>query len=344
MCDNCLSTYKFHNENICVKCEDNVFSNNDYNQHKFTDDQFQIYIQLIEMGFSVKSSLISSSKYSNIESAIQFITEIEKTEQKHNFDDEKEIKITSHKQSSLVSGHSKKSLQFGGVIVLKQNWMEKKSTYLRVWTKRWCVINGENLLIFETENISDTPAESIQLSTITSIMSGYSSDKTIFSIKTENDWRAAEFRADTVSGVKQWIECINKYRFSSIRMRMFIECNRDIKFNETAQIIIPYNDNCKYSINELINNIMNYVQQKHYPLKFVSKIIKKNSFTLQEINCDDDCKHLEMNITTNFAKKMIQNNGMCLQIDISFDDLKVEQLMVYFELIKQKYQISKKNR
>eukprot|EP01084_Bolivina_argentea_P284906 488415_1 len=357
ICNDCLSQYKFRNQKLCINCEDEVFSNNLDNKHQLNDKQLQMYLQLIDMGFSFKLSIISSLKYSNINAAMQFILSCEETETKQNNNQTKTDKQTKkkaieeendYKQGDewiFLDSNFSKMLSIDNTIIFKQGWLEKKSKYIGSWKKRWCVVNGENLLIFETTNISANITESIPLSAVTGVVSGYASNKMghkmIFHIQANN--RKHQFRAENESDQIEWIYLINKYKTNCIKILISIQCNRDNFFNEKIQLVIPYDNEVQYSIRELINNITNYLNPKHHPLKFIPQFIKQNSFIGKRLNYDDDCKELEINVTK-YDANCIQDIGLCLVIDINFKHLEVEQLMVYFETIKKKYEMSDKNK
>eukprot|EP01084_Bolivina_argentea_P092275 166035_1 len=201
--------------------------------------------------------------------------------------------------------------------VLKQGYLYKKSKYIGQWRLRWTILTDKYLYTFKNKNIHRNPTEIIQLSTIDSVLS--SSDK-IFQIaleNTANNNNNYAFKADEKSDKIEWMDHINKFRNKCIKIPINIECKRNVDYQNQFQLSIPYYSDYNYSINRIIEDIIQYIQRKFQHIKFTPIEIKSDSFIGQKIIYNDyDWNNCFVQVT-DYPKQHIIQNGIHLLIDVA---------------------------
>lgn len=173
--------------------------------------------------------------------------------------------------------------------------------------------------------MNEKPSESLLLSTVDCVKS---EKEKSFYVQIKN--KKYHFKASSKYIVEEWVHVINKYINQCIKIPITIECARDNEFNDEIKLVIPYNGKYKYTLNELICvDLMKYIEQKHSPLRFNLTPNRKSPF---------NSKSLET-IITNYDPKSLGKAGICLDVDINVQSLNVLELMPYFKIIQNKFQI-----
>ena len=145
-----------------------------------------------------------------------------------------------------------------------------------------------NLLLFKSDNVniaSDAPTEQFHLPEVTQIGSF---NDTIFYILIQG--HNHQFRAPSSSIKSQWIEDIGKYQHKYIRIPITVQCvliNNNQEFNSSFHLLKPYNFQQKYSIKQLILDIMDKQHQSHPNHTFAPVKIRSTSF----LNSNVDMSH-----------------------------------------------------
>ncbi len=88
---------------------------------------------------------------------------------------------------------------------IKQGWLFKQSRHFKQWRRRWVVITKTALFTFQTEDISGSPTEAIELKWCNSVRSADDDTKKPNSIKLEYKGEAFFFYADTAKEKDEWV-------------------------------------------------------------------------------------------------------------------------------------------
>eukprot|EP01084_Bolivina_argentea_P296274 510231_1 len=101
-----------------------------------------------------------------------------------------------------------------------------------------------------------------------------------------------------------------------VKVPIVIECYREHDFNDNFELIIAYDENCLYSINTLITEIMDCVNINNNPFQFVAMKIKSDSFVDDEINCNDNdwINSVGIKNITEYDKSSVKQKGIHLII------------------------------
>eukprot|EP01084_Bolivina_argentea_P255814 430415_1 len=89
------------------------------------------------------------------------------------------------------------------------------------------------------------------------------------------------------TGIFITIEETDIWTRKCIDIPVFVNCQRNEQFNDKFFLPVPYHVNYPYSIQWIINDIMNYVQEKHSPFTLIPVKITPESFMGMEIYYDD---------------------------------------------------------
>eukprot|EP01084_Bolivina_argentea_P258427 435671_1 len=101
-----------------------------------------------------------------------------------------------------------------------------------------------------------------------------------------------------------------------IKIPIVVECNRNNDFNHNFDLTVPFDLDHPYSVNKLIEDIISWVEERHYTFSFFAAQIKGKSFIGQELNhTDHNWKNMNANLT-DYAKSDVIELGMHLLIDI----------------------------
>ena len=65
-----------------------------------------------------------------------------------------------------------------------------------------------------------------------------------------------EFKADSEDEAKEWVHSINKYRQTTMKIPVIVECPRNRNFNDSLEFVIPYDSRYEYLVNTLIEDII----------------------------------------------------------------------------------------
>eukprot|EP01084_Bolivina_argentea_P277841 474489_1 len=152
------------------------------------------------------------------------------------------------------------------ICIIKQGWLQKKSRHIGSWKSRWTVLTAEYLYTFKNANLSGQPTEIIQLSTIDFVIIGLNSLFTITTGKSEY-----QFKANTDSDRNKWTNSIDKYIHNCVKVVVMVECHRNNDYNSVFELVIPYDQSYLYSMNDLVADIIEYMNRKHQPLQFVAQ-------------------------------------------------------------------------
>eukprot|EP01084_Bolivina_argentea_P110813 197803_1 len=166
--------------------------------------------------------------------------------------------------------------------VLKEGWLQKKSRHIRVWRKRWVVITLNNLITYKTQEKQEKTElfDVEELETISSTQNDGA-----FCIKT-NDKKYIYFKCDKISQKQEWINNI-KIFINCIKIPINIECERNADYQSQFELSMPYYSDYDYSIDCIINDIIQYMETKFRYIKFTAIEIKSDSFIGQKIIYND---------------------------------------------------------
>ena len=104
----------------------------------------------------------------------------------------------------------------------KEGWLEKQSRHLKLWKRRWFVLQDSMLYSFKKERVYENPTEAIDLHVFCSVKSSEDytnrtfsfdvySNEMVFSMVAESesekeDWIRAIGRAIVISRTREWAE------------------------------------------------------------------------------------------------------------------------------------------
>eukprot|EP01084_Bolivina_argentea_P271282 461547_1 len=200
----------------------------------------------------------------------------------------------------------------------------KKSRHIGVLRKRWTVLTIDYLCTYkQKEHIKST--ESIKLSTITSIESLH--DENSFVIKSNVNNSLFCFFTENKIEKQQWINTITAY-INLMQVPVTVVCDNNQSYSCNFTLPVPYYLQYDYTIHCIIKNIINLMNQKHNPARFVLKQINKDSF-IQEKMRDVDCDWQNLNAyITDYMQYNIMQKGLNLLLDIEIYKHNIQSLNI----------------
>eukprot|EP01084_Bolivina_argentea_P010031 18710_1 len=195
------------------------------------------------------------------------------------------------------------------VIIIKQDWISKKSRHLGLWRRRWTVLTANKLTTYKTQNQTEA-TESIPLSTVNTVKS---INNTILSIQCGNEYR---LRTDTETEKLEWIDAITACSQTCVEIPIMYGCPRDDDYKGYFPVSVPYHMDYAYSVKTLIKDIITLINKRYHPFKFIAIKIESGSFIGQELYHDNyDWRNLDANIT-DYRIDELQQSGLQLVIDM----------------------------
>eukprot|EP01084_Bolivina_argentea_P204874 349940_1 len=195
--------------------------------------------------------------------------------------------------------------------ILQEGWLEKKSKYVGAWRPRWIVVTTDTLYSYKNKKCYKDPTEIISGLDMISVEQ-INEDNITFSLKLK--MRSIQFKCTSESNIFDWLYAIN-ICLSSIIIPINIVCKRMKDYNCKYKMNIPYHNN--YSIDRIINDIINHLQNQYKPIKFQPKIILSDSFLGQKLHyADYDWNNCDIKIN-DYPKEHVIENGIHLEIDIA---------------------------
>ena len=104
-------------------------------------------------------------------------------------------------------------------------------------------------------------------------------------------------------------------RILCVTVPVTIKCPRDTRFCDDFLLIVPYDHDHAYSIDSFASDITNKFNQKHTKYRFIPSKIQSESFVGKEIIYDNGWEDI-VPLMTDYKKKVIQEKGMKLEIDL----------------------------
>eukprot|EP01084_Bolivina_argentea_P084770 153258_1 len=199
---------------------------------------------------------------------------------------------------------------------VKEGWLYKKrGFYFKQWKQQWIVLTFNSLYVYDTKN-DDEPKETIQLSDIQICESVDSDNNNSNMVITDNKDYKHHFKTANTTALSQWIHNINGC-IRCVNIPIVVECKRNIDYSCDFDIDVPYTKNYKYSIYDIIMNIMRIVNNKYKPMKFEPVDIVSDSCVGQKIVYDDyDWKECDVFIS-DYPKDHVIRVGFHLSIDFA---------------------------
>eukprot|EP01084_Bolivina_argentea_P271297 461584_1 len=118
-------------------------------------------------------------------------------------------------------------------------------------------------------------------------------------------------------------------QFECVEIKIIVECRRNPEYSSIFDLSVPYSINNKYSLKQIIKDVMEYVHQQHNPIKFVAKKITKNSFINKELSDnDDDWRVWDGIYVTNYLKDDILTKGLYICADIAIYEHRVSSMNI----------------
>eukprot|EP01084_Bolivina_argentea_P132320 233518_1 len=159
--------------------------------------------------------------------------------------------------------------------ILKEGWLQKQSRYLHHWRKRWVVLTLNALYTFENHKQYQNPTEVINVTDISSITSP-NERQNQFVIKTKGNI-SFTFQGSLSMVISQWINTIVGY-INQISIPISVDCKRVNNYSDQFELHIPYHMNYDYKINQIVQDIIQHIDEKHKPVKFKPILIFSSSF------------------------------------------------------------------
>eukprot|EP01084_Bolivina_argentea_P104569 187230_1 len=195
----------------------------------------------------------------------------------------------------------------------KENWLKKESRYIGQWRKRWVVLTPSNLYTYKQRKVYQKATEMIALSDIQSVSSDATNN--ILTIHLHNN-KHFKFQADSTNDMTDWENAIKGY-MNCIKLPIIIECPRNVDYDCNFELTVPYHKDYNYSIDQIVQDAVNYLNKKYHPIKFTPQRIASDSFIGQQISYNDydwnDCDVF----LANYLKDFVIRNGVHLLVDIA---------------------------
>eukprot|EP01084_Bolivina_argentea_P013355 25027_1 len=167
--------------------------------------------------------------------------------------------------------------------IIKRGWFQQQSRYFNTWHKVYVILTVDALYIFNNQQ-DDNATELINLEDIASIKSPMDTSGTIIINKKNSS--SFTLKTKKIMEINHWMSSILAY-MNLIEIPITINCNRKHNYSYQFQLKIPYHSNYDYTINTVIQDIIQCVNKKHNPIIFVPILISSNSFMGQQIYYDD---------------------------------------------------------
>eukprot|EP01084_Bolivina_argentea_P152083 265346_1 len=104
---------------------------------------------------------------------------------------------------------------------------------------------------------------------------------------------------------------------NSIKIPVNVECQRNRDYDCCFELAIPYCEQHDCSIDQIINDIVQFIEKKHKIIKFIPTTIVSDSFIGQQITYNDyDWKNCNVKVI-DYPKEYVIQNGVHLFIDIA---------------------------
>eukprot|EP01084_Bolivina_argentea_P296275 510235_1 len=115
-------------------------------------------------------------------------------------------------------------------------------------------------------------------------------------------------------------------QITMVQIQVYIICPRNSIYNDEFETSIPYDHQQLWSIQSMMDNIIQRINDKHKPLQFIPIKIKHESFIDKDIiydecGCTDFVAHV-----TDYQHHIIKQNGLHLEIDLKQYEHKINSV------------------